>query len=179
MKAIPLTGPHSVSVPGAVDAWSTLLAEHGRSGLDELLQPAIKAAADGYGVAPRNARDWKNNLAKLQKGTNTPQYLLPGGQAPNACDGIRQPELAETLRTIARERRDGFYKGRVAEDIVETLRAGGGLHAVEDLAAHRTEVTPPLKTGHRGHDVWRCPPHGQGQPMLLCLHILEGLNLAH
>ena len=177
MKAIPITGPHSVTVPGAIDAWSTLLTEHGRGGFDEVLQPAIKAASDGYVVAPRIARDWKKNLPKLQQGTNTPQYLLPGGKAPAAGDVIRQTELAETLRTIAREGRDGFYKGRVAADIVETLRAVGGLHTVEDFAAHRTEITTPLKTSYRGHTVWQCPPNGPGLTMLLMLNILEGFDL--
>jgi len=178
MNAIPLTGAHSVTVPGAVDAWAKLLADHGRCGLDELLQPAITAAEGGYVVAPRIARDWHKNLEKLQAGINAPRYLLPGGSSPQAGDVIRQKELAETLRTIARHGRDGFYTGRVAEDIVETLRAGGGLHTVEDFAAHRTEVTTPLKTAYRSHDVWQCPPNGPGLTMLLMLNILEGFDLS-
>ncbi len=178
MAAIPLTGPHSVTVPGAVDAWARLLKDHGRCGLDELLQPAIECAAKGYIVAPRIARDWANNLAKLQKGTNTPRYLLPGGAAAKTGDVIRQPELAETLRTIARQGRDGFYTGAVAEDIVATLRAGGGLHTVADFAQHATEVTTPIKTSYRGHEFWQCPPNGPGVTMLVMLNILGGFDLA-
>lgn len=178
MSAIPLTGPHSVTVPGAVDAWARLAADHGRCGLDELLQPAIACAADGYIVAPRIARDWAGNLPKLQKGTNTPEYLLPGGAAPKTGDVIRQPALAETLRTIARRGRDGFYTGAVAEDIVATLRAVGGLHTVDDFAAQETEVTTPIRTSYRGHEVWQCPPNGPGVTMLLMLNILGGFDLA-
>jgi gamma-glutamyltranspeptidase / glutathione hydrolase len=178
MRAIPLTGAHSVTVPGTVDAWATLLADHGRCGLDELLQPAIAAADGGYIVAPRIARDWANNLAKLQAGINTPRYLLPGGAAPKTGDIVRQPELAETLRKIARQGRDGFYKGSVAEDIVETLRAAGGLHTVDDFAAHATERTQPIKTSYRGHEVWQCPPNGPGVTMLVMLNILSGFELA-
>lgn len=177
MPAIPLTGPHSVTVPGAVDAWARLLADHGRFGLDELLQPAIACAEDGYIVAPRIARDWANNLAKLQKGANTPSYLLPGGTAPKTGDVIRQPALAETLRTIARRGRDGFYTGAVAEDIVATLKALGGLHTLEDFAPHETEVTTPINTAYRGHEIWQCPPNGPGVTMLLMLNILAGFDL--
>src|SRR4051794_6203870 len=101
MHAIPTTGAHSVSVPGAIDAWETILRDHGKLGLDTLLQPAIKAAEEGYIVAPRIAFDWKNALEKLRGGTNTPRYLLPGGNAPVAGDVIRQPELGRTLRIIA------------------------------------------------------------------------------
>ena len=177
MKAIPLTGAHSVTVPGAVDAWARLLADHGRCELGELLQPAIACAADGYIVAPRIARDWAANLAKLQSGLNTARYLLPGGAAAVTGDVIRQPALAETLREIARRGRDGFYKGRVAEDIVATLRGAGGLHTVDDFAAHATEVTTPIKTGYRGHEIWQCPPNGPGVTMLLMLNILSGFDL--
>jgi gamma-glutamyltranspeptidase/glutathione hydrolase len=178
MRAIPLTGPHSVTVPGAVDAWARLIADHGRCGLDELLQPAIACADGGYIVAPRIARDWAKNFGKLQKGTNAPRFLLPNGAAPQTGDVIRQPELAETLRTIARHGRDGFYTGSVAKDIVETLRAVGGLHAVEDFAAQETEVTTPIKTTYRGHEIWQCPPNGPGVTMLLMLNILGGFELA-
>jgi len=177
MHAIPSTGVHSVTVPGSIDAWATLLRDHGKFGLDTLLQPAIKAAEEGYVVAPRIAFDWKNQLEKLRAGINAPRYLLPGGNAPVAGDVIKQPELAETLRTIAREGRDGFYKGRVAEDMVETLRSNGGLHTMEDFAAHTTETTTPIGTVYKGHDVWQCPPNGPGITMLVMLNILSNFDL--
>src|SRR5205085_9903427 len=106
-----------------------------------LRQPAIKAAEEGYVVAHRIAFDWKNGFGKLRGGANTPRYLLPNGNAPVAGDVIRQPELGRTLRTIAKNGRDGFYTGAVAEDIVETLRENGGLHTLDDFAAHSTETT--------------------------------------
>src|SRR6185312_12939320 len=68
MYAIPTTGVHSVSVPGAIDAWATILRDHGKFGLDRLLQPAIKAAEEGYVVAPRIAFDWRNGFEKLRNG---------------------------------------------------------------------------------------------------------------
>src|ERR1700727_2913258 len=130
---IPLTSAHAVSIPGAVDAWDVILRDHGKFGLDTLLQPAIKAAEEGYIVAPRIAFDWKNQFDKLKKGTNTERYLLPGGKPPVAGDVIHQPELGQTLRAIARNGRDAFYKGAIAEDMVETLRGIGGLHTTDDF----------------------------------------------
>src|SRR5882762_7707853 len=177
IHSVPLTSAHAVSVPGAVDAWETILRDHGKLGLDTLLQPAIKAAEEGYVVAPRNAFDWKNQFEKLKKGTNTERYLLPGGKPPVAGDVIRQAELGKTLRAIAKDGRDAFYKGPIAEDMVETLRGIGGLHSLDDFAAHTTETTVPIGTMYKGLDVWQCPPNGPGITMLVMLNILSNFDL--
>src|ERR1700704_4953482 len=177
IKGDPLTAAHAVSIPGAVDAWATILRDHGKLGLDTLLQPAIKAAEEGYVVAPRIAFDWKNQFDKLKKGTNTERYLLPHGKAAVAGDVIRQPELGQTLRGIASDGRDAFYKGAIAEDMVETLRGIGGLHTLDDFAAHITETTTPIGTVYKGHDVWQCPPNGPGITMLVMLNILANFDL--
>jgi gamma-glutamyltranspeptidase/glutathione hydrolase len=177
MRAIPLTSAHAVSIPGAVDAWSTILRDHGKLGLDTLLQPAIKAAEEGYVVTPRTAFDWKNQFEKLKKGTNTERYLLPQGKAAVAGDVIHQPELGQTLRAIANNGRDAFYKGAIAEDMVETLRGIGGLHTLDDFADHTTETTAPIGTIYKGHDVWQCPPNGPGITMLVMLNILSRFDL--
>ncbi len=178
MTAIPLTGPHSVTVPGAVHAWACLLNDHGRKGLDAAMQPAIHAAADGYIVGPRVAWDWERNLDKLKKGANTIPRLLPGGQAPKTGDVIKQPELAATLRAIAAKGPEAFYRGAVAEDMVETLRSLGGLHTLDDFAKHTTERPGAIHTNYRGYDVWQCPPNGPGATMLLMMNILSGLDLS-
>ena len=177
MHAIPVTGPHAVTVPGAIDAWATILRDHGKFGLDTLLQGAIKAAEEGYVVAPRIAFDWKNGFEKLRGGTNTQRYLLPHGKPPVAGDVIRQHELGQTLRIIANNGPDGFYKGSVAEDMVETLRGIGGLHTLDDFAAHATETTTPIGTTYKGLDVWQCPPNGPGITMLVMLNILSNFDL--
>src|SRR6202049_4653387 len=178
MHAIPLTSAHAVTIPGAVDAWATILRDHGKLGFDSLLQPAIKAAEEGYIVAPRIAFDWKNGFEKLKKGTNTERYLLPHGKPAVAGDVIRQPELGQTLRAIAKNGRDAFYKGAIAEDMVETLRGIGGLHTLDDFANHTTETTSPIGTTYKGLDVWQCPPNGPGITMLVMLNILSNFDLA-
>ena len=176
-RSVPLTSAHAVSIPGAVDAWQTILRDHGKFGLDRLLQPAIQAAEQGYVVAPRIAFDWKNQFEKLKKGTNTERYLLPHGRAAVAGDVIRQVELGKTLRAIAARGRDAFYTGEIAEDMVETLRSIGGLHTLDDFARHKTEVTVPIGTAYKGLDVWQCPPNGPGITMLVMLNILSRFDL--
>src|SRR5665213_961570 len=90
--AIENTSAHAVTVPGALNAWETLLKAHGRKGLDELLQPAIRFAAEGWPVHPKLAWDWKRLEAKLRK--NGAHHFLPGGAAPNVGDIFEQPALA-------------------------------------------------------------------------------------
>jgi gamma-glutamyltranspeptidase / glutathione hydrolase len=177
INSVPLTSAHAVSIPGAIDAWEVILRDHGKFGLDRLLQPAIKAAEEGYVVAPRIAFDWKNGFEKLKNGTNTPRYLLPHGRPAVAGDVIHQPELGKTLRAIAKNGRDAFYKGEIAEDMVDTLRGIGGLHTLEDFAKHTTETTSPIGTVYKGHDVWQCPPNGPGITMLVMLNILSRFDL--
>src|SRR5215470_10686832 len=177
INSVPLTSAHAVSIPGAIDAWEVILRDHGKFGLDRLLQPAIDAAEQGYVVAPRIAFDWKNQFEKLKNGTNTERYLLPGGKPAVAGDVIHQPELGKTLRAIAKNGRDAFYKGEIAEDMVDTLRGIGGLHTPEDFAKHTTEITSPIGTMYKGLDVWQCPPNGPGITMLVMLNILSRFDL--
>src|SRR6516225_4290985 len=177
ITSVPLTSAHAVSIPGAVDAFATVLRDHGKFGLDTLLQPAIKAAEEGYVIAPRIAFDWKNQFEKLKGGTNTVRYLLPHGRPMLPGEVLRQPELGKTLRAIARDGRDAFYKGAIAEDMVETLRSIGGLHTLEDFAEHTTETTAPIGTMYKDLEVWQCPPNGPGITMLLMLNILSRFDL--
>src|SRR5580698_930965 len=132
ISAIENTSAHAVTVPGAINAWETLLKAHGRKGLDELLQPAIRYADEGWPVHPKVAWDWKRLEAKLRK--NGAQHFLPGGSAPKAGDIFVQTALAETLRAVARHGARAFYEGPIAADIVATLREHGGLHTEEDFA---------------------------------------------
>ena len=167
-------GPHSVTVPGAIGAWEMLLAAHGSKGLGELLQPAIRFADEGWPVHYRVAFDWAATADKLRK--NGTHAFLPGGHPPNTGDVFRQPELARTLRTIAKQGARGFYEGDVAADIVATLRARGGLHTEEDFAAGReaAQFVQPIRTDWRGYEVWQCPPNGSGLMVLMLLGILDG-----
>ena len=170
------TSAHAVTVPGAINAWETLLKAHGRKDLDELLQPAIRFASDGWPVHSKVAWDWKRLEAKLRK--NGAHHFLPGGMAPKPGDIFEQPGLAETLRAVARHGAKAFYEGPIAADMVKTLRAKGGLHTEEDFAAglHNADFVEPISLNWRGYDVFECPPNGQGIVALIILGILGGLT---
>jgi len=167
--------PHAVTVPGAIDAWSQLLADHGTRTLGDLLGPAIRTAANGYPVHGRVHLDWSNATELLERDPGTARLFLPGGVVPPVGALHRQPALARTLERIATHGREGFYAGPVAEDMVNYLRGLGGLHTMEDFAAQRGEHVDPIKTTYRGHDIYECPPNGQGVAALEMLNILSGL----
>ena len=177
MKQISLQSPHSVTVPGAVDAWCKLHRDYGRKDFAELLAPAIRLATEGYTVHPRVAYDWAQLAKKLKATENATRMLLVKGEAPKAGDRHYQPELGRTLQTIAEQGRDGFYIGPVAEDIVGYLQSLGGLHTLEDFASTDTEYVTPISTQYRGYDVFECPPNGQGLTALIMLNILSGYDL--
>jgi gamma-glutamyltranspeptidase/glutathione hydrolase len=167
--------PHAVTVPGAVDAWSQLLRDHGTRDLGALLQPAIAYARDGYAVAPRVHQEWTDQAPLLAKDANARAVFLTDGKPPAVGTVHRQPALAATLEILAEKGRDGFYSGAVAEDIVTYLRSLGGLHTLEDFAAARGEYVTPIKTRFRDYEVYECPPNGQGIVALIILNILSGL----
>jgi gamma-glutamyltranspeptidase / glutathione hydrolase len=178
ITAIDHTSAHAVTVPGAVNAWETLLKAHGRKDLHELLLPAIGYAAEGWPVHQKVAWDWKRQEAKLRG--NGSHAFLPGGVAPNAGDTFRQPALAETLTAVARHGAKAFYQGKIAADMVATLRARGGLHTEEDFAAglSNAEFVEPISLNWHGYDVFQCPPNGQGIIALMILGMLGGLKSA-
>jgi gamma-glutamyltranspeptidase/glutathione hydrolase len=171
--------PHSVTVPGAVDAWSTLLKVYGTMGLDRLLQPAITFAREGYPIHSRVSVDFATGAeATLRHNPNASRVMLPGGHPPKVGTIHRQPALADTMELIAKKGRDAFYHGRVAEDIVGHLRELGGLHTMEDFAEAKGEYVTPVRTSYRGYDVFECPPNGQGIIALEMLNILAGYDFS-
>jgi gamma-glutamyltranspeptidase/glutathione hydrolase len=176
--AIPETGPHAVTIPGAIDAWCRLLADHGRKGIDEVLAPAIRYAEQGYVVHDRVAFDWVDEVGKLAADEAAARIFLRDGEAPRAGDVHIQPELAATLRLIAAKGRSAFYEGAVAEDLVSRLRALGGLHSLDDFAAAKGDYVKPVSTRYRDHDIHQMPPNNQGLTALIMLNILSGFDLA-
>jgi len=168
---------HAVTMPGAVAAWCRLLEDHGTRSLSELLQPAITVAEQGHPIAPRVAFDWARD-AHLLRDPISASLFLRDGQAPTVGTLHRQPQMANTLRIIARHGWSGFYEGWVADDIISCLRAAGGLHTLDDLAATQPEYVTPIVTRYRDHDVYECPPNGQGLGVLMMLNVLSGFDLS-
>ena len=169
--------PHAVTVPGAVDAWVTLHAEHGSKDWAELFAPAIRLAETGVHLAPRVAFDFALDHAQFEHDADAAKVLKPGGKLPGVGDVLKYPALAATLKRIAREGRKGFYEGPVAQDVVRKLTALGGLHTLDDFAAQRAEWATPISTAYRGYDVFECPPNGQGLAALMMLRVFAGYDL--
>lgn len=165
--------PHAVIVPGAVDAWDRLIADHGSMGLAQLLAPAIAYARDGYPVSSRVSVDFASQVALLKGDATAAEVFLPGGRPPGVGEMHAQPKLADTLEKIAKLGRDAFYTGEVADDIVSYLQSLGGLHTLEDFKTAAGEYVAPITTNYRGYDVYECPPNGQGVIALLLLNMMQ------
>ncbi len=173
LTEVPRQSPAAVTIPGAIDAWVQLHADHGRLPFADVLAPAIRFAAEGYAITPRVHRDWSLEEELLAADPTAARIFLPAGRAPKIGEVHRQPELAETLKRIAVDGRDGFYTGPVAEDMVSYLRSLGGLHTMEDFASARGAYVMPVTTDFRGYTIHECPPNGQGIIALLILNILS------
>lgn len=177
-SAIPEHSAHAVTIPGAVDAWCQLHARFGSRPLDEILDPAIRLAEDGYRVTGRVALDWQRYAGRVELQPAARAHFLPGGQGPSTGDRFAMPNLAQTLRAIARHGRSAFYEGAVAEELVATLNALGGVHDLADFAECRGQFTTPISGRFRGYDVLECPPNGQGLAALVIARILDGFDLS-
>ncbi|MEV0583636.1 gamma-glutamyltransferase [Nonomuraea sp. NPDC050310] len=151
----------SVPVPGCVDGWLGLHARYGRVPFADLIEPAVRLAAEGFPASPLLA----------------PSGQLVGGdfaQMKASGDLVRRPGVARTLEAIAREGRDGFYGGEFGEGLLEL---GAGEYAPEDLGKPLADWVEPWSVRAFGHDVWSMPPNSQGYLLLLALGVVDGLEL--
>ena len=177
-----LDGSHfAVSVPGTVHGWETALNQYGRMTLQEVLQPAIDYALNGYAVSEVIARSWGSDET-IQKLNHRPsgKELLPGSGAngaPKYGEIITLPELGRTLQMIAEGGSEAFYKGEIAKKTAEFVQSEGGWLTEEDLANHRSDWDEAISTNYRGVDIWECPPNGQGIAALIALNLAEGFDI--
>ncbi len=177
LTEIPKRSVHAVTVPGAIDAWDRLLKAYGTMTLGEALGPAIAMAEAGVPVTPRVAADWPEDEADLAADEGGREHYLKDGRAPRVGDIMRYPALAKTLRLIAKQGRDAFYEGEIAEDIVAHLARRGSLLTAEDFARTRSDWVEPIATVFAGHEVLEIPPGGQGITALIALNILGHFGL--
>ncbi len=177
MTAIPTTGVHSISVPGAVAGWEALLKKYGTMSLGQVLQPAIECASNGFPVSEIIAAEWECSVPKLKSHPDTAQTYLKEGRAPRVGEIFVQPNLANTLQKIARGGSDVFYNGEIAQEIVSSLKNLGGQLTTRDFANHQSTWVKPVFTTYRDVKVFELPPNGQGIAALEMLNILEGFDL--
>lgn len=176
-REMPGVGIHTVTIPGTLDGWCTLLDKYGTMSLAQVLAPAIELAENGFPVTEVIGYGWKNNSAKLQSNAAAAHTYLIDGRAPEPGEVFRQPDLAMTFKKIVKGGRDVFYRGEIAEAIVACSQGNGGLIAMQDLNEHTSTWVTPISTNYHGYDIYECPPNGQGLVALLALNILEGYGL--
>ena len=137
---IGLTSPHSVTIPGALDAWKNIHKDFGKLDFEELFLKAIDFAKNGFRVTKVVADAWSNNLSKLSENKNSKKLLLNNGKSYQFSEIRKNILLGETLELINKKGISEFYKGSIAEDMVNCLNELGGLHTVEDFSKQKTKL---------------------------------------
>jgi gamma-glutamyltranspeptidase / glutathione hydrolase len=176
-KEMPQRGIHSVTVPGAVHGWATLLKSHGTKKLSDVLQAAIRHAEEGFPVAELTAEQWQESEIRLKADEGGAINYLINGRAPKSGEIFRNPRMAKTLKRIAAEGADSYYKGEIAEKLVRCSERLGGLFTLKDFADQRSDWVEPIIANYRGYDICEMPPTTQGFVALEMLKIIEGFDL--
>lgn len=172
---IPARGPLPITVPGCVEAWGRLHDRYGNLPLRQVLADAITYARDGFPVTAAFAAAMTAVAPFLHPETPAVETFLPGGKPPVEGQIVVQPRLARTLEAIAEDGTDVYYCGWVADEIVRSVRAVGGLLATDDLTGHHADWVDPLSIQYRDVMVYELPPNSQGVIALLMLGILQEL----
>jgi gamma-glutamyltranspeptidase/glutathione hydrolase len=177
-----LAGPLAVGTPGLVAGLALTLERYGSKSLAEVLAPAIRLAEQGFAIGPGHAR-----LLERMRGYGLPERFPETGRIQFPPPGTRaepgrrlvQEDLARTLRLLARDGPDAFYRGAIAEAIAGDMKGRGGLLTREDLTGYRPKLREPVRGSYRGHEILSFPPPSSGGAILVeILNILEGLDLA-
>ncbi len=178
LKQVPYRGPLSWTVPGCVAGWFALHERFGGLPMKTLLQPTITYARQGFPLTELIAHYWSLSVAAFKDYANFQQLYAPDGRAPAKGDIFRNPQLADTLARIAESGADAFYRGAIAQRMVEYSNRVGGHFSHQDLAACTPRWEEPLSVDYRGHRVWELPPNGQGIAVLQMLAMLERIDVA-
>jgi gamma-glutamyltranspeptidase/glutathione hydrolase len=185
---IPLLGTLPVSVPGTVSGWYKLHERFGSRSMSQNLAPAIRYARNGFPLSQVIAYYWEGNVEAFEANSDLlpddnwrETYLVEGEdgemRAPRHGEMFRNPDLANTLETIAEGGRDAFYEGEIAQTIDAYMERIGGHLRLEDLQDHEANWVDPVSVDYRGVEVFELPPNGQGIAALQMLQILEGFDL--
>jgi len=173
---IPMKGIRSVSVPGLLAGWLEAHARYGSLALEQVLEPAISLAQDGFPVSHRLAEGIAAD-ASLREFPSSRAIFTRDGRPLQAGELLVQRDLAETFRRIAAGGAEEFYRGETARKIVACSERYGGLLTLEDLAACRAVWQEPISTTYRGYTVYEAPPNSSGHVLLQELNLVELFDL--
>ena len=166
-------GPLSISVPGMVDAYFTLLQRFGSKQFADVAQPAIAHARDGFAMMPNGAEALAGSAEILARDPAAAAIFLPGGRPVAAGERLVQTDLANTLEELGRDGAESFYRGSIGKRITSYLASVGGLLSADDFKDHETAITEPIKTTYRGNTVYQTAIPSQGLILLESLNIIE------
>ncbi len=175
-------GFRSVAVPGTVAGLELVLKTDGTMKLAQVMAPAIRLAENGFPISEKLAHEFEEERSELQRYSLSRRIFLNDGKMFRPRDVLRQPELAATLKRIARFGSADFYRGETAKMIASDMAAQGGLLTIEDLAAYKPKVREVLraKYSYREHD-WEVitspPPSSGGVAIIESLNMLRGVTL--
>jgi len=161
-RDLAVNGGLAAGIPGAPAAWVYIAEQYGTLPLSVLLAPAIELAADGYPADEKYIALLQMREEVMNRWPETAAIFMPNGSVPEVGDLIVQTDLANTLRAIAEQGRDGFYQGEVARLLVEGTRAAGGIWTMEDLANYTVKERTPITTEYKGYELITAPPPSSG-----------------
>lgn len=171
-------GPLAAAIPGSPAALAHLARHYGRLPLAKSLAPAIALARDGFAVDEHYRRLAQFRLTALRASPDAAAIFLDQDAVPALGHVVKQPDLADTLITIAEHGHDGFYKGPLAERLVAGVRAAGGIWSLDDLARYQVVERTPVTGEYRG---WRvvsaAPPSSGGIALITMLNMLADYDL--
>jgi gamma-glutamyltranspeptidase/glutathione hydrolase len=167
----------SAPVPSSLKGYEALHKAYGKLPWARVLQPAIELAEDGFVIRQGLINDMKEYQKLLQEFPSTTKVLQPNGRWPVAGEIFRQPDLARTLKDIAKNGADAFYRGPLAAHIAQFYQANGGVLSAEDLAGYQAKWIAPISTNYRGYIFYTQPPSSSGIAVLEQLNMLEAYDL--
>ena len=174
---IPMKGMRSVSVPGLVDGWLLAHERYGTLKLDEVFAPAISLCEEGFPVSHRLAGSLRGQNTNFSADPHTRAIFTKDGEPIPAGERLANPNLGSTLRKIANEGRDVFYKGEIAKAIDKFSHAYDGLLTAEDLSNYKAHWDEPIHVNYRGYEAYEMPPNSSGHILLQELNIVELFDL--
>lgn len=178
-KTMPRTGPHSAAIPGEIDSYYVIQKNFGTMPVARLLEYAIEYAENGFVLSKHLGDIFTNSRDALSEFSDTAAIFTRYGAALGPGDVLVNKNLANTLKTVAAQGPDVFYRGEIAKEMVRALRAAGSLYTEEEFAQYRTDLyESPISTTYRGHTVYETNPPSQGLILLEMLNIMEGFDLA-
>ena len=165
-------------VPGALKGWAAALERYGTMSLGDVFEPAIQLAEDGFVISKFDQFHTNGAAEKLGRFPSTTRVFFPHGRPPRMGEVIRQPDLAASMRHLARAGADDFYNGDLADRVVGFLAENGGHMTRADLESYEVEWRDPITTNFQGHDLYAMPPGSCGMSMFQALNIMDGFDLA-